>query len=225
MRAWFGVVAALAFVGCIPRTQLQPRSDAQALAQEPNAAVTEQAGIKLVADGAAWKGQPGNLDQRLTPVEVRLENLGNRPLRIRYEQFGLMGGSRFEYTALPPLSLKEATESEPLCSVPAVPLHWHASWGWRRGMGLRPWGLGPFYDPFYDPNYTRAIRCHEPLPTQDMLKKALPEGTLAPGGSVSGFLYFQGIADRESQVTLQTRLVDAHTGETFGELGIPFVVR
>jgi len=58
-----------------------------------------------------------------------------------------------------------------------------------------------------------------------MLKQALPEGTLAPGGSISGFLYFQGITERERQVTLQARLVDAETGEKFGELGIPFEVR
>ncbi|MDC0712597.1 hypothetical protein POL68_29305 [Stigmatella sp. ncwal1] len=225
MRAWPSVVAAMLFVGCIPRTQLQPRADAQALAQEPNAAVTEQAGIKLVADGAAWKGHPGNLDRRLTPVEVRLENLGNRPLRIRYEQFDLMGGSRFQYAALPPSSLKDVVAPGPRCVLSPAPLHWHHTGGWRRGLGWRPWGLGPFYDPFYDPYYTRTVPCDEPLPTQDMLKQALPEGTLAPGGSISGFLYFQGLAERESQVTLQTRLVDAQTGETFGELDIPFVVR
>ncbi|NRD68872.1 hypothetical protein HRD49_44880, partial [Corallococcus exiguus] len=80
-----------------------------------------------------------------------------------------------------------------------------------------PWGWGgnfyggPYY---YDP----------PLPTADMLNNALPEGTLEPGGTQEGFLYFQGVAHREDVVTLQLNLVDAESGAPFGSLGIPFQV-
>jgi hypothetical protein len=58
-----------------------------------------------------------------------------------------------------------------------------------------------------------------------MLRRALPEGTLEPGGTVTGFIYFQGVSEREGSVTLQARLVDARTGEQFGTLSIPFGVR
>jgi hypothetical protein len=58
-----------------------------------------------------------------------------------------------------------------------------------------------------------------------MLRQALPEGTLEEGGSVTGFLYFQDVSEREGRVTLQARLVDARTGEQFGTLSIPFDVR
>lgn len=226
MRAWWGVLTSMVFVGCIPQAQLRPSPEAQALAQEPAAAVTEQAGIRLVADAAAWKGRPGNLERRLTPVEVRLENRGERPLRIRYEQFDLLGGSRFQYTAMAPLSVKDDGSSRTRCVAAMDPLYWHNTWGWRGPLGWRrPWGLGPFYGPFYSPYYAPSVACEDPLPTQDMLKQALPEGTLAPGGSISGFLYFQGITEREREVVLQARLVDAETGEKFGELGIPFEVR
>jgi hypothetical protein len=57
-----------------------------------------------------------------------------------------------------------------------------------------------------------------------MLEQALPEGTLQDGGTVSGFLYFQGVAEREKLATLKAQLVDARTGEPFGELSIPFQV-
>jgi hypothetical protein len=226
MRAWrWSVLASVVFVGCIPKTQLRPSPGVQALAQDPAAAVTEQAGVRLVADGAAWEGHPSNLERRLTPVEVRLENSGERPLRVRYEQFGLLGGSRFQYTALTPGGLKEAGNARGHCVAAMDPLYWHNTWGWRGPLGWRrPWGLGPFYGPFAPPYFAPSVPCDEPLPTQDMLKQALPEGTLAPGGSISGFLYFQGIAEREHQVTLQARLVDAETGEKFGELDIPFEV-
>ena len=65
----------------------------------------------------------------------------------------------------------------------------------------------------------------EPLPTEDMMKSALPEGTLAPGGTMTGFLYFQNVGEREGEVTLRARLVDARTGEQFGALAIPFAVK
>jgi hypothetical protein len=167
-------------------------------------------------------------------VEIRLENQSGRTLSIRYELFDLVGESRFHYAALSSLDMKEANEAGPVCVAGRVPRYsWglHAGWGprqmWRTRSPWRPWWPGPFYDPFYDPYYGPPpyVRCEEPLPTEDMLGRALPEGSLENGGTVAGFLYFQGVADRERQVILQARLVDASTGEAFGELRIPFQVR
>ncbi|HYH98777.1 hypothetical protein [Hyalangium sp.] len=231
-----GAVLVLAMAGCIPEAQLQPRPDARSLAGEPSAAIAETAGVRLIADGAAWSGHPGNLERRLTPVEVRMENHSGRPLSIRYNLFDLVGESRFHYAALSPMLMEEANDSEPRCVATYVPRYsWQlgATWGWgprrgwRGGYPGRPWWQNPYYDPFYDPFYgpRSYVRCEEPLPTQDMLARALPEGSLESGGTVDGFLYFQGVADRERQVILQARLVDGNTGEPFGELRIPFQVR
>ncbi|MDY7228933.1 hypothetical protein [Hyalangium rubrum] len=236
MRAARGlwVIAIGILAGCIPEARLQPLPEARSLAGEPSAAVAESFGVRLIADGASWKGRPGNLERRLTPVEVRLENHSGRPLKIQYEFFDIEGASRFHYAAIPPTSLDEATaDSTPVCTAsrPAwgMSLAWgtHRPWGWRRWGGYGPWGPGwssPFYDPFYDPFYRPYVQCEEPLPTQDMLDRALPEGTLENGGIISGFLYFQGVAERERQVTLVARLVDARTGEPVGTLSIPFQV-
>jgi hypothetical protein len=229
-----GVVLMLAMAGCIPEAQLQPRPDARSLAGDTSAAVAETAGVRLIADGAAWKGHPGNLERRLTPVEIRLENHSGRTLSIRYELFDLVGESRFRYSALSPLLMEEANDAGPTCVAGYMPRYsWglNASWGPRRGWRgrslWRPWWQSPYYDPFYDPYYGPPpyVRCEEPLPTEDMLDRALPEGSLEDGGTVAGFLYFQGVADRERQVVLQARLVDAKSGEPLGELSIPFQVR
>jgi hypothetical protein len=229
-----GCVLAGLIAGCIPETQLQPRPDARSLAGDPSAAVAETDGVRLIADGAAWKGTPSNLERRLTPVEVRLENHSGRTLNVRYTFFDLLGESRFQYAALAPMSLKDATDAQPSCVAGYTPRYWSlgASWGprrgWRQGYpGRTPWWPSPYYDPFYDPFYgpTPYVRCDEPLPTRDMLEQALPEGTLENGGTISGFLYFQGVGAREHQVTLQARLVDATTGEPFGQVSIPFQVR
>lgn len=240
MRAWgWSLMALLAAAGCVRETQLRPLPAAQTLAGDESAAVAEEAGVRLVADGHAWKGNPGDLERRVTPVEVRLENHSGRPLRVEYEHFTLEGQSRFRYSAIPPLALRDtyagslAPESGTGGSA-AVGLSWSSGWGpysHRYGFGHRGrfWGWpGGWYDPFwgspfYGP-YAYPYRYSEPLPTKDMLNRALPEGTLEDGGAVAGFLYFQGVADREERVTLQARLVDARTGETFGSLSIPFAV-
>ncbi len=224
------VVALGLLAGCIPEARLQPLPEARQVAGDTSAAVAEAHGVRLVADGASWDSYPKNLERRLTPVEVRLENHSGRPLSIRYEHFDVEGGSRFHYSAIPPLSLDEATEdSSPVCTASYAPRTWGYRWGWYgRGWQSRSWirpgWFNPFYDPYYDPFYQPYVRCEEPLPTKDMLEQALPEGTLEDGGTVAGFLYFQGIAEREKQVTLQAQLVDARTGEHFGRLSIPFQV-
>jgi hypothetical protein len=62
------------------------------------------------------------------------------------------------------------------------------------------------------------------LATADVHRLAVKEGLLEDGASLSGFLYFQNVGAQEREVTLQARLVDANTGETFTTLRIPFRV-
>lgn len=248
MRAGgWGVLALLAGAACVKEPQLRPLADARTLAGNEAAAVTESEGVRLVADGDAWSGTPGNLERSLTPVEVRLENRSGRPLEVKYAHFVLEGYSRFRYSAIPPLALREEALSQAPGSVwepesgtggsGSVGVAWHTGWGVGRGAGWhgRGWGWGwggwgwpgGWYDPFwggpYYPGYGYPA-CNEPLPTRDMLTEALPEGTLEDGGTVTGFLYFQGVGERERAVTLQAKLVDARTQEQFGSLRIPFQV-
>lgn len=223
-RAFRPVLAtALLAVGCVSTTTLQP------LASTPTTPagtpLAQEHGVRLVANGAAWKGYPSYLGRIVTPVEVRLENQSGRPLRIDPADFTLVGTSRFEYAALTLPQLSQENVSGVGGSGPEgvagpiivgrPPLWPGFGWGWG--------GFDPFYDPFYGPYAYGYVP--EPLPTEDMVKAALPQGTLQPGGAVTGFLYFQNVSEREGQVTLRARLVDARTGEQFGTLDIPFEVR
>lgn len=249
MRArtlWPVLAALLAAAGCVTGTTLQPLPTTPTT--QKGAAVAEANGVRLVADGDSWRGNPSNLENIVTPVQVRIENQSGRPLRIQYKDFVLVGASHFQYAALSPFQLRE----EGLTAVGGsgyrgnVALSFgvgYGGWGWRHGPFSRghvwagaPWSWGPgwgpgWYDPFwgpgwYDPFYTPyAYRPPEPLPTRDMVRKALPEGTLDTGGTLTGFLYFQNVGDREGQVTLEAHLVDARTGAQFGTLSIPFGVR
>jgi hypothetical protein len=228
---WLMSAALLGAAACMPEARLQPLPAARTVAGDEAAAVAEEAGVRLVADGDAWRGNPGNLERSLTPVEVRLENRSGRPLSVKYEHFTLVGGSRFRYSAVSPLELGGALALlEPASGTggAGVGVGVELGWGWGRH---HPYGWGPWpgwYDPFWGPYYPGPRgypACQEPLPTRDMLTQALPEGTLEEGGTLAGFLYFQGVAEREKAVTLRARLVDARNGETFGVLDIPFEVR
>ncbi|MFP2933576.1 hypothetical protein ACLESO_52235 [Pyxidicoccus sp. 3LG] len=251
MRAALGLacVALLLAAGCIPEARLQPTPEAQLLQGHRDAALATASGVELVADGAAWKGSPGNLERGLTPVLVRLENHGDRPLRLQYSDFALVGGeSRFRYAALPPLSLGDDSRASLERGTGGsgsvhTSVHLGFSYGaWAYGRyglyGGGPWGpyssmypgpyhMGPYFGSFYPYpyGYGYGYACEEPLPTKDMLQKALPEGTLQAGGHVQGFLYFPNVSRRERQVVLQARLFDADTGEALGTLDIPFQVR
>lgn len=241
MRALGPAAAALLLVaGCIPETQLRPTQDAQLVQSDKDAAQAQASGVQLVADGAAWKGTPENLERSLTPVLVKLENHSGRPVRLAYSDFALVSPeSRFRYAAIPPLALSTGVVSRDGGTGggrASLQLGVGPGWGYgpygRYAYGGRwgggRWGPGPFVGPYRDPFYPSpyyGYQCEEPLPTQDMLEQALPEGTLEDGGRVEGFLYFQGVAARERRVVLQAKLVDASSGEPLGTLDIPFQVR
>ncbi|RKH37957.1 hypothetical protein [Corallococcus sicarius] len=242
MRAQgLGAAALLLVAGCAAETKLRPTPAAELVqnnkGKDSSTAIAEQQGVRLVADGTAWRGHPSDLERRLTPVYVRLENQGTRALEVQYPDITLVGeASRFRYTALAPLSLRQALSSRehtaPGEATPGAVIAPASSWRVGVGVGIGGYGYGPWrgYGPYYGPwgspfyPYPYALSCQEPLPTEDMLNSALPEGTLAPGGKLEGFVYFQGVARREDAVTLQVKLVDATTGESFGVLDIPFQV-
>ena len=228
------LAAGMLAAGCVSTPELRP--PATAATTPSGSQVAEGEGVRLIARGDAWKGNPSNLPSLVTPVQVRIENKSGHPLRIDYEDFVLVGGSQFEYAALSPFQLREESQTgvggsgfqgsaAPTGAVVVAPVHWnHFGHGWRMG-GLGFYGPG-WYDSFYGPYmYGYGVPPPEPLPTRDMTRAALPKGTLAPGGTLAGFLYFQSVGEREGQVTLQAKLVDAVTGKPFGTLSIPFDVR
>lgn len=64
-----------------------------------------------------------------------------------------------------------------------------------------------------------------PLPTPEMLRRAVPEGMIEPGGELAGFLFLERIDPREDRVRFRADRVNARSGESFGEVTIPFAMR
>jgi hypothetical protein len=169
----------------------------------------------------SWNGDPANLEEVVTPVKVKMSNEGNHAVSLRYRDFALSNPSGIRSSALPPFKIQGTVDvPAPIAPAfgyrnfalypyyrfygPAIPF-WHDAWGWDAG----------WYNSYY--GYWQRD-----LPTEDMLRKAIPEGVLNPGGSVNGYLYFQRVPKDAPAVQLEATLVDANTHQGFGTIRIPF---
>jgi hypothetical protein len=155
---------------------------------------------------------------------VAIVNDSGRPLRLRYNDFKLVNPSGLAITALPPLRI-EATVRTPVRVVPGFlyTRFWVAPFYAPYYSGISPWG-GPFdFDPLYYDGYYSYWQ--QPLPTEDMLAQTIPEGVLEDDGRVAGFLYFSEVRAETDRVNFIMELVDASTGENFGRILVPFLVK
>ncbi len=215
-----GVTAAL--LGGCTGPELRPAPQAQRSPGPGGPGVERtRSGIRVAAYPDAWGARPESLGTVLTPLLVRLRNEGEVPVAVRYEAFQLVNAAGRILSPIPPFSI-EQTVTEPVTTP-----------GYRiSGFEVAPY-LGPFYPgmaPFGGPfaagrglyGTTFPAFREVPLPTPDMIRAALPEGVLRPGGDASGFLYFPEIAT-EGPMRLEVSLANAESGERVATLTLPFV--
>lgn len=213
--------------GCSAGPDLEPAPDA-ATTMGPERAVATDAGVRLEIHTEAWSGTPENLERILSPVLVTLTNDGDEPLRIRYEEFRLMTETGQNLPARSVLRIEGAvTRSVGSYAYP------------HSGFAVAP-RYDPFFDHFdtfhgpfdHDPLFhdTHFLgRYHHPaartvdLPTDDMVRRALPEGVLEPGGKITGYLFFEHIGDDARRARLHFDLVGAVSEGELGSLDVPLV--
>lgn len=225
-RAWRGLMVLClvlaAVMGCAYRPELVPAPEATRVPGEEQAATAEVAGVRVLVAADRWRGYPPTLSG-LRALFTRINNTSGRPLRVRYNDFTLVYPSGFQAAALPPyqITATAVTAVPPPSRITALRFRvapYYAPYypGW-------PWWDGPFgFDPWYHHSYYGWWRT--PLPSEDMLRQAIPEGVIESTGSLAGFLYFQEVSETTPRVNFAFELVDAKTGETFGTLRVPFVV-
>ena len=73
----------------------------------------------------------------------------------------------------------------------------------------------------YSGAYYAAVR----LPTEAMLQEGISEGVVADHGRVTGFLYFQNPVGSSQGLAFNAILVDMRTGQSFGQVVVPFAVK
>lgn len=214
---------AVAALACTHTRELVPGPGAQTAPGHPRTAEETIEGVHVLVDSDAWRSSP--VREVLSPVRVTLENGTARALRVSYGQFTLGGPSGFRLAALPPYQVVAQDVAASGATVPPGFVgqnYFVAPWAARYYRGVAPW-YGPFpYDPVY---YNRWYGAWPPnLPNDEVLRHALPEGVLQPGGKVSGFLYFKD-QPPGTALTFYAALVDGNSGEAFGTVAIPFTVK
>lgn len=153
----------------------------------PHAATAETGGVRVVARAEAWASDPQRLPEHVTPMLVTVINDSERAIRVAYEGFALIGPEGRHYRALAPARM-EGVLTEMVGSLADT------------GPYFAPYFPGSVFRPrpayWYTPGPAlRYVR----VPTVDMLRQALPEGMVEPGGQVSGFVYFERIAPQEGE--------------------------
>lgn len=152
----------LSLASCSPLARLPPEG--------PRAAAT--AGVRLSLLDEPWRGEPHDLPEYMVAVAVEIHNGGSTPLEVRLADFVLTAGHGAPVHAC----LLESVLAEE--APPPPPL---------RGPLLAT--VGP--PPSAAPDRPLALRgATAPPPPSDALRLALPEGPLAPGGLVRGFVFF-----------------------------------
>ncbi len=230
---WLGLVTLLLTAGCTHEGKLKPQAGAVPLTEDGDAAVTGDQGVRLVAYGSSWKGQPGDLERHFTVMEIRLENHSGRPLHLRYAGFELEAKDR--HVARDPKDLGKILSARTIQWRPAQQAYipppssptrrdTHSSSS-ERGHSYSGRGFDPA--PFRpNPCYTcPSVFEASAVPTQDMMRLAFREGPLEDGQERQGFLFFDEPLLSDNQATLKVKLMDARTDEQFGTLSIPFEVR
>jgi hypothetical protein len=226
------LLIALAVAGCGgERAQLAPAPGARNPPGEPQAAVAEVHGLRVTLHEVPWPGTEP-IARDVTPVQVTLQNLGERPLRVQYQGLSLVAPDGKTFAALPPVQVEAPTEVPrlapgfPVVERPLFEAHGFAIAPFYRPMfpSLEPYRSPFAVDPAYYDRWFRTLE-DEDLPTPEMQARGLPEGVLTPTGAVTAWVYFEHVnPEAHPKVTFRADLVDAITGETMGTVVIPMVV-
>jgi hypothetical protein len=174
--------------------------------------------VEIVARAGAWRGWPSDLARFVTPIHVTVVNLGTVPVRVSHDDFALtLAGDRQLGSVLP--TEVRGTVYQPPPSPLSSAGFLVSGESYRRE---RDWvAPGSAWNAAADP----VARVGEPfaLPSPDVLDRALREDVLQPGGTASGFVYFER-GPPAGQVELTVRLVDAWTGRGLGRAVVPLML-
>ena len=215
-------VAALLMAGC-GHGKLVPGPSATIVPGAPGAAYRIVDGVRCSADVEAWVGRPGALPASVTPVKVRIVNSSGSSIRLLYQDFALVGKNGRKYLPVPVLSMEpdeNAPRLDPVYAstkffvAPRFKDVYQALEAWPQPLGRD--------DDLYQTQYRLWGKQH---PSLEVLRMGMPEGVLADGGVISGFLYFENPVGNEDHLTFEAEF-DATDGHaTVSSVQIPFRVQ
>jgi hypothetical protein len=214
-------------LGCAHREGLVPAPQATVIPGQPTVAYDQRSGVEVLINGDAWRSNPRDLDKVMTPVRVTIQNRSDTPIRVSYKAFALETPANVRMNPLPPFSMRTAGPARTaIVADPAFDYDrfYLPSFYAPYYPTMRTWASAFPYDPgFYDRGF---VEWRVELPTEDMLRMALPEGVIDPGGSLSGFLYFPDVPPKERGVfTLHADFPKEQGGHSLASVQIPLVTK
>jgi hypothetical protein len=210
--------ALLLSAACVTLPPLAPSLPSQLVEADPRSASAEVASVRITAHPDDWAGYPSELDERVTPIELFIENGSAKELEVRHTLFALELPTGFRYAALGPAELRQILRSAS---------DYGAGGYWYYGaFGVYPWpGMylpRRHYYPYLwwgDPWFGGYLL--PPPPTLVPPVAPTPSGTLAPGGKVSVLVFFPIPAKELRAFTFEARIL-ASDGTALGTLQLPF---
>lgn len=219
------VLALAGMSGGCGHGRVLPAATAQTIIGAPTSAVTTQNGVRLAISSDVWRGDPEDLGEYLTPMKVRITNNSGKPVRILYQDFAFRGKSGRLYRVRPVVPIdhdRSQTADAPIKPVYTATNFFVAP---RLRDVYRCCEAWPQPLPRDESLYAKQYHSwKDELPTREMKRESLPEGVLADGGVITGFLYFDDVARREKGATFEAHLEDGEGGAEVADLTIPFRV-
>lgn len=216
----FLIAGGLGVVGC-GHGHLVPAATAKVVPGTDGAAFVVADGLRCTAESAAWAGRPGDLPSFVAPIKVRIRNDSDQPVRVRYQDFVLLGTDGRKYRPLPPVPMDHAGVT--INPIYAANKFFVAPLFHDVYPDLPPWTDPlPRDQALYDQEYAKW---GDSRPGRHVLREGLPEGMLDGGGSVTGFLYFESPVSREDRATFEAELERGGAGSGHATtIKIPFRV-
>jgi len=224
-RKFISSIARVAFVAMLAAAggctaDLKPAMTADRVIGQEDTATTTAKGVTLEVQAGQWPG-PGNIGYEVTPLRVRIRNNSGQPLRVRYNEFTLTASDGSSYSALPLIKIEG--------NVMVAPEDFYHD----------KFTIAPYYSRYYpdvEP-FTNRYEMDRPyydshilywddldLPTPSMVSRVIPEGVVADGGRLAGWLFFERVNYKLDAVIFRADLVNADSGRKFAEALIPFRV-
>lgn len=204
--------AAILAAACAQVQPLQAVDPAQVITGAPNEAQAEVAGVTVHATIGGWRGEPKNLEMRLTPVDVTVQNSSTRTIRVGPEAFTLQ---------TPSGARRAVTQSEAAWLLRDIFQTPRDRFGPRVGAVRGP--TFPGYDSPDNPNAPWARPPPgTPIPAlARWYETQSPGGTLLPGATTSIMLFYGTPTRSLASATFEVELVDDQ-GLALGTVRLPF---
>ncbi len=210
LAAALALAAAACATGHAASGRLRPVDPGQAVQGQPSEALVAIGPVAFRVAIGGWRGQPANLEQRLTPVDVVVANGGDRPVDIGPGTFRLETSTGATLAVLTADQVSASLRDLPGYRPMPAPLV-----GAVGGPTFPGWGApGPYAPGAGPPRF--------PVPPPDQWYATQPaSGTLGPGQQTALLLFFETPGATLAGGALDVRLTDAH-GTPIGAARIPF---